>query len=1356
MMRLSRVVPLLLVLLSAPTAWAAEPDPWNLPRFQATAAEMRQRANEAPVPVGADVEMLLDEMTAVVDAQRKWVKQYYQVYRILTPRGASEWDSVGVSWAPWYQDRPLLEARVVGPDSQIHWLSAETVEESSPTDDSGKIYSDRKQLRAPLPAVAVGSIVEQRITIRDNQARFEAGTVDEYLFGNWVPTRASRLVVEAPAALPLRYGTALLPKAAVRKSESGGTVRLLIEQGSLPAWTSLEPYLAPELPRRPTVTVSTAADWKAVASQYSKVVDQKIGTGGKTPLLPAITKGSGTKTEKIDALVRWIAKEIRYTGIEFGDSAIIPHTPQETLARKFGDCKDKATLLVALLREAGIPAGLALLSSGSGQDVSPDFPGLGRFDHAIVHIPGTPPRWIDPTDEFSRPHQLPISDQGRLTLVAAENTVGLTVIPRAAPEENLLLRTREVAMAAYGKAKVKETWEGSGYLESWHRSFFSEESDQGRMDWAKDYTDNEFLSTKVDLVTVSDPADLTKPMAWTMEVSEVPRGETGLRIATLWVRYEQLFERLPEMLRTESEDETPRTHDVVLPQGFVTEIRLRIVPPEAFTPTLVPEGRSVALGPALLTESFSKGADGVITGFLRFETGTPRYTAAQAGELRTKILDLVARDPLQFRFEPVTQVLWDQGNLRDAFTRHQKLTSVPGPIGHRLRYANALFDLGLGDAARSEARSATEAAPESALAWQLQAELLKSDSVGREYRPGSDWDGAAAAYDRARTLSPEDQDLTGNSAILHEYNRDGSRYGAGAPLDRAIALYREMGEKGRESAQLDTNLAFALFYAGDYRGAVQEARRLNDPPAVVLVAGEALLVSPSSAVALAGRLVTQTVQRAETLRTAGNMVMNARRYSEASALLQAGAQGSSASQTAGLAAILAKTKPYGDPALDKDGPASPVRRLMAYLIQDLTISPKIEAQFSPGIRTLLSADRDNSLLTAVSKLAMNLRQWGLSRTVLTDLVLQLLQTKVDGSDKTGYRVKMSVQGGEQTGFYVVKSLDGYLIADSTADAGMCGPELLDRLRSGDLAGVRQALDWFRDEMPTGNGDDPASQPPFARYWKRGLAADEKAAARAVAFLMSRQKGTAVLAAELLRRDLPTLPEGPDRDLSVLALLEASLLQEEYAEAVPLAEEALRRNPGSQLVLTSAVRAYIGSRQTDKAIALTLPFLDVDDQLALGLQAEAYSRAGRYREADSVWSKLVASGEARPFILNNAAWNTLFLPGTEERGLDLALAAVRTEQTSPGHLHTAAALLAVNGKVAEAKDTMVKAMDLEGLDTPDASYLLLQGLLAEQVGLDDWAVYYYKQVTPPTTKYAEASDSYQVAQNHLKALEKRTR
>ena len=134
----------------------------------------------------------------------------------------------------------------------------------------------------------------------------------------------------------------------------------------------------------------------------------------------------------------------------------MPHNPAETLALKYGDCKDKATLLVAMLRAAGIPSYVALLNAGSRLDVPSELPGMGLFDHAIVYVPGKPCT-LDRCDRSIRtPGQLPINDQGRHALIARPESTALTLTPESASRDNVLLELREIRLGENGPATVIE------------------------------------------------------------------------------------------------------------------------------------------------------------------------------------------------------------------------------------------------------------------------------------------------------------------------------------------------------------------------------------------------------------------------------------------------------------------------------------------------------------------------------------------------------------------------------------------------------------------------------------------------------------------------------------------------------------------------------------------------------------------------------------------------------------------------------------------------------------------------------------------------------------------------------------
>ncbi|NEL80598.1 MAG: transglutaminase domain-containing protein, partial [Xanthomonas perforans] len=96
--------------------------------------------------------------------------------------------------------------------------------------------------------------------------------------------------------------------------------------------------------------------------------------------------------------VAFVQGEIRYVGLDMGENSHAPHTPEVTLRNRYGDCKDKATLLIALLQLAGIRAEPVLVSSDKGHGLDLRLPSPYAFDHVVVraHLPQGEV-WVDAT-----------------------------------------------------------------------------------------------------------------------------------------------------------------------------------------------------------------------------------------------------------------------------------------------------------------------------------------------------------------------------------------------------------------------------------------------------------------------------------------------------------------------------------------------------------------------------------------------------------------------------------------------------------------------------------------------------------------------------------------------------------------------------------------------------------------------------------------------------------------------------------------------------------------------------------------------------------------------------------------------
>jgi len=102
--------------------------------------------------------------------------------------------------------------------------------------------------------------------------------------------------------------------------------------------------------------------------------------------------------DRITEVLRIVQDQIRYVGIEIGSGGYVPRQPDIVVERGYGDCKDKALLMVAMLRHLGIEAAVALVNTRKGGFLDQRLPSPYAFNHAIVRTAvGNTVYWLDPT-----------------------------------------------------------------------------------------------------------------------------------------------------------------------------------------------------------------------------------------------------------------------------------------------------------------------------------------------------------------------------------------------------------------------------------------------------------------------------------------------------------------------------------------------------------------------------------------------------------------------------------------------------------------------------------------------------------------------------------------------------------------------------------------------------------------------------------------------------------------------------------------------------------------------------------------------------------------------------------------------
>jgi transglutaminase-like putative cysteine protease/tetratricopeptide (TPR) repeat protein len=1351
-------------------------DPWFAPYASVDPKALYEAASAVEAPDGADVAILSDDQSYSFDEQGRIVHVSHFIYKVLTQKGAEGWDALAEGWEPWNEERPEIRARVIAPDFTVHSLDPKSITEEPARGGDYKTYSDGKTLRAPLPAIAAGVVVEEEYIEHEDKPFFAPGHVGLLTFGqDRVPVAHNRVVFEAPSSLPLRTDTVLLPNLKPQRVESNGKVTLTYDLGSLEAIGHYEDNLPSDVTRFPEVRFSTGASWQVMAAEYSKIVDSKSDLASVQPIVDKLIAGKTSVADKENALIDYLDREVRYTGIEFGEAAIVPHSPAEVLSQKYGDCKDKATMLVTMLRAAGIPAYVALLNAGSRMDVPADLPGMGLFDHAIVYVPAIPAAgkhdiaipalWIDATDQYARLGQLPSGDQGRKALIARPETTALTLTPESTSKDNVLLEYREIKLSDNGPATVTEKTQPMGVFESNYRSFYADKPDKDMRENLTGYVKAQYISEKLTTVERTDPADLTKQFELTLACEKAKRGYTDLDSAVAAIRVESLFQRLPDEFKhkddpdakkKEEKPEPPRTADWELNEPFSAAWHYRILPPDGFIPKELPKDETIQIGPSLLTEKFSADKDGVVEADLTFDSVKRRFTVAEVKEIGDKITEIESGSAILVNFEPRAEALLHDGKVKEALAAYRGLIALhPNEAVHHLQVANVLLEAGMGEAARAEARLAVKLDPTSALAEKDLSQILKHDLVGRPMRPGSDWAGAAEALRAAVRLDPDDHAAQADLAILLEYDPVGRRYGGGAKMKDAIAEYRKLGQDKLNDLGIANNLAFALFYGGDPAGAIDAAQTLNPEPVALIAASVAQLHGSKDGLAEVNKRSSGDSAFKETARTAGEMLMNTRNYALAADFLEAGASGDNAAQTMGLATMLRGAQHHEDLKF-ANTPQDLVKRFfLLSMDKDLT-EEKMYALLSRNGQAVMKsedADERKKSLESGKQMDSQFARQDNSLDVTLDILAQAVDPKGEGTDANGYREKLQVPGGANMTLFVVREDGQYKLLDTTEKPNSIGLEILDRIQAGNLDGAKVLLDWLREDTHLEGGDDPLGGPVFPRFWIKGEAADARKMKLAAAAILVGTKPTAAQGVALLeaaQKDAATDREKTNIELA-LAIGYSEL--DNYTKLLHVSSTLAKETPESRLAFAENMEALMGLGRFDESFKVAderLKLLDGDAD-ALRMKAQSAADSGDIAASRALLHKLADQGKDDAEVWNEIAWFGLFTGKVDDTDVAAAIKSTQMDKDNAHILHTLACDYAAVGKPKEAHELLLRSMDDLNLDQPDDDYWYALGMIAEQYGERDIAIADYRKLEKPKETLALPTSSYRLAHMRLKAL-----
>jgi tetratricopeptide (TPR) repeat protein len=265
------------------------------------------------------------------------------------------------------------------------------------------MYSDIHEKHIAVKGLGVGDVLQYSVRYRVTKAEIPSHFWFEHSFIKDAVVKKEQLEISFPKD---KYVKVVSPEFKPDVAEEAGRRIYRWNHSNL----EVKPKDPNEAPLRtipiPSVQLTTFANWEEVGRWYEGLQKDAIEP---TPAIRAkaaeLTKNLKTDDEKIRALYNLVSLQFHYIGLDFGIGRYQPHSADDVLSNGYGDCKDKHTLLAALLKAAGYDAWPVLIHGERKLD--PDVPSPAQFNHVITAVPmgGGQLIWLDTTPEVA-PYQL--------------------------------------------------------------------------------------------------------------------------------------------------------------------------------------------------------------------------------------------------------------------------------------------------------------------------------------------------------------------------------------------------------------------------------------------------------------------------------------------------------------------------------------------------------------------------------------------------------------------------------------------------------------------------------------------------------------------------------------------------------------------------------------------------------------------------------------------------------------------------------------------------------------------------------------------------------------------------------------
>jgi len=428
----------------------------------------------APLPTYNDkmdaVQLFSEEiLTVQPNGKIKTVKR--EAYKILRPGGKE----YGTLRAPYDSETRItgIHAWCIpaqGKDYEVR--DKEAIETALFGVEDSELVTDLRTKMLQIPAADPGNIVGHEVEQEDRPYILQ----DEWIFQGTVPTREARYTLQLPTGW--EYKVVWLNHQEVVPTAMGNNqwqwvinnVEPIEREDEMPPWQSVAgQMLVSLLPAGGVGQKKGFVSWSEMGNWYLELArGRRDASPDLKQKVTELTASVPTPLAKMQSLARFVQQDIRYVAIELGIGGVQPHPAAEVFTKRYGDCKDKATLMSSMLKEIGVDSYYVVINTERGAVTPETPPHIGGFNHVILAIQLAEgikdpslvavtqhPKldkilFFDPTDNLTPFGHLRGPLQANYGMLVTPEGGELTELPQLPPAMNEINRTAKLKLDANG------------------------------------------------------------------------------------------------------------------------------------------------------------------------------------------------------------------------------------------------------------------------------------------------------------------------------------------------------------------------------------------------------------------------------------------------------------------------------------------------------------------------------------------------------------------------------------------------------------------------------------------------------------------------------------------------------------------------------------------------------------------------------------------------------------------------------------------------------------------------------------------------------------------------------------------